>query len=56
MPADELHFSSNFKNIITYFKVNEPFLESGNLNADILIIGKETTIDNKDFTNTIYFY
>ena len=45
MPANELHFSSDFKDIITYCKEHELFLGSGNPNADILIIGKGSTID-----------
>ena len=45
MPTNELHFSSDFKDIITYCKENELFLGSGNPNADILIIGKEAAID-----------
>lgn len=37
MPANDLHFSSDFKDIITYCKENELLLGSRNPNADILV-------------------
>ncbi|SFI85666.1 hypothetical protein [Myroides guanonis] len=57
MPANELHFSSDFKDIITYCKENKLFLGAGNPNADILIIRKEAAIDmekNKEQHETEY--
>lgn len=37
MPANELHFSYDFKDTLTYCKEDKLFLGSGNPNADILV-------------------